>query len=147
MSDSRPNAGKVSLVYVCFFDYIPNGVKLGIANHIEKRAYHLSLDWGAIDTNKTFYYQSHSNDPSNEIRLLERDILIKIDEWNLKVNPHFPDGRKARGTGSSEFFAHKGIGSVMKIFKDLEINGKGKIIHGFTPSTLLPPLKERPCEY
>lgn len=148
MSIKRPTAGKVSLVYVCFMDFVINGVKLGVANRIENRAYHLSLDWGNIDTKRTFYFLSNSHgDPTLEIRNFEKAILDKLYRLNLTVKPCYPNGDRAHGTGESEFFSHRGISIVRKEFMKWEKEGKGQIITGFEPSKNRPPLRNRPPYY
>lgn len=135
----------VSLIYVCFFDFICNGVKLGIANKIENRAYHLSKDWGGIDPENTLYFKFTSYKHSNEIRKLERYLLTTLKSRGLKIQPCYPDGREAYGDGQTEFFRYEGIPLVLEFFYKWQSEGKGIIIRGFEPSKNLPPLKIEPA--
>lgn len=135
---------RVSLIYVCFFDFIDNGVKLGTANRMASRAYTLSLDWGMMDLKNSFYFQCTFQKHSNEVGQLERQILDILRDEGLKIQPCYSDGREAHGTGESEFFRYEGLPLVLEIFNKLEKEGKGKIIRGFEPSKNLPPLRSEP---
>jgi hypothetical protein len=73
-------------------DFVINGVKLDVANLIENRACHLSLDWGNIDTKRTFYFLSNFHgDPTLEIRSFEKAILDKLYRLNLTVEACYPN--------------------------------------------------------